>query len=153
MGWAWRYQSLAPSQAECISQILGTPSIIPRQHFQQFNLKDQIGVRLDMCAELALAITQVRRYEEFAFATNLHAHQALVPALDHPAGADHALEGFAAIIGGIELAAIFEKSVVLGGDQRTSDHFPAVTQLNIFDHQFVAHHSPLLAPTDLRQGC
>ena len=90
-------------------------------------------------AELAFTIAQVRRYKEFALAAHFHAHQALVPALDHPAGADHALEGFAAIIGGIERAAIFEKSVVLGGDQRTFDHFPAVTQLNIFDHQFVAH--------------
>ena len=70
-----------------------------------------------MGAELAFAIAQMGRHKQFAFAANAHAHQALVPALDHPAGANHALEGFAAIIGGIELSAVFEKALVLGGDQ------------------------------------
>src|SRR3989338_4951443 len=97
-----------------------------------------------MRAELALTITQVRRHKEFALAADFHAHQALVPTFDHPAGADYTLEWFAALVGGVERAAIFEKSVILGGDQRTFDHFLAVTQLNIFDHQFVAHHSPRL---------
>src|SRR3990167_1025348 len=122
------------------------PSIIPRQHFQQLDLKDQVGVGLDVRTELAIPIPQVRGDEEFALAADAHAHHADIPALDHPTGADHALEGLAAIIGGVELAAIFKKPIVLGGDQRPLDHFLAITQLNIFDHQFVAHHSPLLVP-------
>src|SRR3990167_5185976 len=108
-------------------------SIVPGQHFQQFDLEDQVGVGLDMGAELCFAVAEVGRDEEFAFAADFHTHQALIPAFDHASGADHALEGFAAIVGGVELGTVFEKTVVLGGDQCTLDHCLALAHPNIFD--------------------
>lgn len=63
----------------------------------------------------------------------------LLPALDHPAGADHALERLAAIIGRVEDAAVFELAVVLRGDQGAFDHGLAVAKLDVYDPKFVAH--------------
>ena len=64
----------------------------------------------------------------------------LIPALDHSPRTDHALEGFAALIGRVEAAAILKKAAVLGSDQRPLDGGLAFTQLDIFDTKFVAHH-------------
>lgn len=55
-------------------------SIIPRQYFQQLNLKTQVAVGLDMLAHRSLAIGQMRRNEQGPYTADLHAHQALVPA-------------------------------------------------------------------------
>ena len=63
----------------------------------------------------------------------------LVPALDHPAGTDHALEGLAARPGRVELAAVGQPAGVLGGDQGAFDHGLAVAFLDLGDVQFLSH--------------
>jgi len=63
----------------------------------------------------------------------------LLPTLDHPTGADHALEGFAALVGAVEQRAVAQRAAVLGGDQRTLDHRFAIAELNVFDQQFIVH--------------
>src|SRR5690606_29010049 len=93
-------------------------SVVARQHLEQLDLENQIRVGRD-AAHGALAIAQLRRHPQPALAAHAHAHQADVPALDHPASTDHALERLAAGEGGVELAAIFQGAAVLGGDQRT----------------------------------
>ena len=68
-----------------------------------------------------------------ARAADLHALHAFVPALDDMALAERKLERVVAILGGIELAAIFEETAVMGGDQGALDGSLAVAQLNIFN--------------------
>ncbi|MNE93216.1 hypothetical protein D3C80_1910390 [compost metagenome] len=87
----------------------------------------------------------MRRHEELALATDLHAHEADIPALDHSAGADHALERLAAVVGRVELCTVLQVAVVVGGDQSTLDRFLAVAQLNVFNPQFVAHGVPSIS--------
>lgn len=62
----------------------------------------------------------------------LHAKK-LFPPLDYAASADHALERFAPLPGGIEHRAIFQGAGVLGGDQRAFDHGFAVAQADVGD--------------------
>ena len=52
-------------------------SIIQRQHFQQFNFEDQFRIRRDLARD-AFALGQVRRHQQLAFATDLHAHDPLI---------------------------------------------------------------------------
>ncbi|CAI8803020.1 hypothetical protein EMIT0P395_10208 [Pseudomonas sp. IT-P395] len=114
-------------------------SILPRQHFQQLNLKHQIRIRRDL-AHRPLAIAQMRRHQQFSLAPHLHAHQALIPTLDHPPGANHALKRFATAVGRIELAAVFQPTRVLGGDQRAFDGGFAFADLKIDYLQFIIHN-------------
>ncbi|MOA34512.1 hypothetical protein D3C78_1558880 [compost metagenome] len=79
------------------------------------------------------------RHPQLALATDLHAHQAQIPALDDATGADHALEGFAATVGRIEFGAVFEGAAVLGGDQRTFDYAFAVALFQVDDLQLFIH--------------
>lgn len=65
--------------------------------------------------------------------------KSLIPALDYPAGADHALERLAAREGGVELAAVLQPAAVVGGDQRALDRLLAVAGVQVFDDQFAAH--------------
>src|SRR3546814_11731503 len=74
-----------------------------------------------MRADLALAIAQLRRHEQPALAADPHAHQPDVPTLDHPTGADHALEGFAACVGAVEQRAVSQRYAGLGGGSRYLD--------------------------------
>ena len=73
---------------------------------------------------------------EFAFAADLHAHQALVPTFDDAAGADDALEGFAFAVGGIEFGAVGEPAGVVGGDEGAFDHGFTSAGYEILDNQF-----------------
>ena len=74
---------------------------------------------------------------QFAFAADLHADQALVPAFDDAAGADNALEGFVFAVGGIEFGAVFEPAGVVGGDEGAFDDGFAVAKLQVFNDEFV----------------
>ena len=74
---------------------------------------------------------------EFAFAADLHAHQALIPAFNHAAGADHALEGFVVAVGGIEFGAVFEPAGLVGGDEGAFDDGFAVAKLQVFNDELV----------------
>src|SRR5690606_1972577 len=70
------------------------PSIVAGQHLQQLDLEDQVGIGRN-APDGAFAVAQVCRHEQLAPAAHAHAHQALVPALDDPPGADHAAVGAA----------------------------------------------------------
>jgi len=74
---------------------------------------------------------------QFAFAADLHADQALIPAFDHAAGADNALERFVFAEGGIEFGAVFEPAGVVGGDEGAFDDGFAVANLQVFNDEFV----------------
>ncbi len=56
-------------------------SIVARQHFQQFDLKPQVGVRCDVRAHASFTIRQVRGHLQCALAADLHAHQADVTSI------------------------------------------------------------------------
>lgn len=68
----------------------------------------------------------------------------LLPPLDHPPGADHALERFTAFPGRIEHGAILKSAGVLGGDQRALDHGFAGALAGVGDLQFVVAHGALV---------
>lgn len=74
---------------------------------------------------------------QFAFAADLHADQALIPAFNHAAGADNALERFVFAEGGIEFGAVFEPAGVVGGDEGAFDDGFAVANLQVFNDEFV----------------
>jgi hypothetical protein len=74
---------------------------------------------------------------EFAFAADLHADKALIPAFNDAAGADDALERFAFAVGGIEFGAVFEPAGVVGGDEGAFDEGFAVAMLQVFNNQFI----------------
>lgn len=57
----------------------------------------------------------------------------LIPAFDDPARTDHALEGFAARVGRVELGTVFQPAAVLSGDQRALDYLFAIAWMDIFD--------------------
>src|SRR5690606_23820436 len=114
-------------------------SVVPRQHFQQFNLEDQVRIRRDVRADLPFSVSEVGRYEQLALASDFHAHQALIPAFNYAPGAEHALEGFTALVGGVEHGAVFQGAGIWGGDQGAFDAFLAVAQLKVYHLQFVVH--------------
>jgi hypothetical protein len=63
----------------------------------------------------------------------------LVPALDDPPGADHALEGFATAVGGVEFSPVLQPATVLGGDQRAFYRGFSVAGLKIDYLKLVIH--------------
>lgn len=63
----------------------------------------------------------------------------LLPALDHAAGADHALKRFATAVGRVELAAVFQPAGVLGSDQCAFDGGLTLAHLKIDYLQFIIH--------------
>ena len=72
---------------------------------EQVDHEHQRLTRLDHAARAAVAVAQVRRDHELAPAADLHARHALVPAADHPAGAEREAERRAAVPRGVELLA------------------------------------------------
>ena len=66
-------------------------------HFHQLNFEDQGGIWRDYSAGAGRAVSQLRRDEQFACAADLHASDALIPALDHRAVAQGELEWLAAV--------------------------------------------------------
>src|SRR5262245_29024930 len=69
----------------------------------QVDDEDQRRVRLDRWRLALRAVGQVRRDDQLAPPALLHADQALVPSLDHLAGAELEVEGLSAVIGAVEL--------------------------------------------------
>jgi len=118
--------------------------IVARQHFQQFNFKNEIRIGFYQRVDLAFAISEMCGNVQFAFTADLHAHQALVPAFNHSTGADHTLERFAFAVGGIEFGAVFEPAGVVGGDECAFDDGFAVANLQVFNNEFVPHATYVL---------
>lgn len=90
----------------------------------------------DQRTDLPFAISEVRGNLQFAFAADLHAHQALVPAFDDAAGTDYTLEGFAFAVGGIEFGAVFKPAGVVGGDKGAFGHGFTRAGDEVLDNQF-----------------
>ena len=65
----------------------------------------------------------------------------LLPSLDHPPRANHALERFTPAVGRIEFSPVFQPATVLGGNQRAFDGGFAVAWLKVNDLQLVVHDS------------
>src|SRR5690606_20542570 len=82
------------------------------------------------------AVGQVRRDGDLAAATDLHAEQALVPALDDLADADLEAQRGAAVPGGVELLAGGPGHAdVVRADDRAGNGLVAVTDLDVLDDQ------------------
>jgi len=72
---------------------------------KQLDIEDQHGVRRNDAAGAARAIAQLRLQDQCALAADLHAFDALVPALDHAPRAQGEFERFAAIDRAVEFLA------------------------------------------------
>src|SRR3954469_473276 len=72
---------------------------------EQVHHEDQGLAALDGTARTALTVTQMRRDDELPPAADLHALHPLVPAGDHPAGAEREAERRVAVVAGVELLA------------------------------------------------
>src|SRR5882762_5985511 len=75
-------------------------------HVQQFDVEQQRRVRRDRAAGAAGAISELRRDDERPLAADLHAREALIPALNHLAGAEFEFEWVVAIARAVELLAV-----------------------------------------------
>src|SRR5262249_35817448 len=73
----------------------------------------EFGVRRDHAAGATLAVRQIRRNHELAFAADLHPGDAFVPALDDLPGPELEAERFAAIEAAVELLAVLERAGVM----------------------------------------
>jgi hypothetical protein len=81
----------------------------------QLDIEDQGRVRRDHTTGPTRAIAKLRRNDQGTLAAHLHAGDALVPAADHPAGAERKGEGLAAVARGIELGALLAALVEPAG--------------------------------------
>lgn len=60
---------------------------LPSADFQQFDIEEQRGIGWNISAGALLAVAQFGRDDQLAFAADLHAGHALIPAFDDFAGA------------------------------------------------------------------
>ena len=77
---------------------------------EEFHLEDEGGVGRDDGGEPAGTVGVVGSARELGVLADGHLHHALVPALDDLALADDELERSAAVLGGVELAAVHERA-------------------------------------------
>src|SRR6185437_8562837 len=75
-------------------------------YVEQFDVEDQRRVRRNHAARTARTVAKLRWNHERALAAHLHAGHALVPPLDHAAGAERKAERRAAIARTVELGAV-----------------------------------------------
>lgn len=99
-------------------------------HTQQFDIEDQFGLGRDGAASL-LAISELVRNKEAAFAADFHAFEAHVPARDHLPPPLHKRERVAAVHRGIELGAVAQPSGVVDGELFAGRRGRAVTGFNV----------------------
>src|SRR5262245_34814650 len=74
-------------------------------NLQEFHFEEQRRIGRDHAAGAARAVAELGRDGELALAADLHACDALVPALDHVALAERKHERLAAVLARVELAA------------------------------------------------
>jgi hypothetical protein len=82
----------------------------------ELSLKDERRVGRDDTADGAVSVGEVGGDGELAPLADLHAEEALIPALDDLALADGEVERLAAIVAGVELGAIGEGTTVVNGN-------------------------------------
>src|SRR5262245_60833585 len=80
------------------------------------NLEDQLGVGRNLRRRAAPAVGQLGGEPQVALAPDLHAGYALVPALDHFAGAKFEGERLAGVLAGVELRAVEQPAGVVNRD-------------------------------------
>lgn len=90
--------------------------MLPLFDVDKLSLEDESGVGGDDTTDAAGAIGELRVDSELALLANLHAEEALVPALDDLAGADSEVKGVATVEAGIELLAVDEGTRVVDID-------------------------------------
>src|SRR3989338_831336 len=73
---------------------------------QQFHIELERGVRWNHAARAACTVAEGGRNDQGALATDLHALDAFVPALDDHARAQRELEGVVAVAAGVELGTL-----------------------------------------------
>src|SRR5436305_2452913 len=104
--------------------------------------EDEGGAGLDDAARAALAVGLVRRDGQPAAAADLHAGDALVPALDDHADAEPELQRVTAVPGGVELlTALVSDADVVRADQAAGGRLWAVAHDQVLDHEVVRSRS------------
>lgn len=78
-------------------------------------------------------IAHLRRDSKLALATDFHACNAFIPALDDFASAESEGKGLAAVERRIELSAVGEGTGIVDGDLLAGDGFVSVTDYSVFD--------------------
>src|SRR5262249_43561546 len=85
-------------------------------HFHQLHFEFEAGVRRDVRRMSARAVAEIGRDDEAAFAADLHADDALIPAFDHLTGSDLEIERFTFVARAVELATVHERARVVNRD-------------------------------------
>src|ERR1700712_3728558 len=111
-------------------------------HAEQVHDEDQRLVRTDHAAGAALAVGHRRRDRDLAPAADLHALDALVPALDDLALAEPELEGVATVPGRVELLAVLPGHAdVVHVDDPPGDRLVALADLEVLDLELVGRRA------------
>src|SRR5262249_42145016 len=84
-----------------------------RINVQQLDLQHQRRDPRGPAARAATAVTELRRYPEFALSAHLHRHDAFIPALDALSDADFEFERLAAIQRTVEFCSVLERACVM----------------------------------------
>src|SRR5262249_51412585 len=102
-------------------------------HAQQLDIEDQSSAGRDRSREALVPVSQRRRHEQPARPADLHARDALVPALDHGAAAELERDRLFLVTGAIELLAVGEPARVVHGHGLTglSDGARALSALDV----------------------
>ena len=96
----------------------------PRSHgssrlldVEQLDLEFERGIGRDDAARAARAVAEVRRDHQCAFAADLHAGNAFVPAFDHAAAAERERKRLAPVARAVELGAVEQPAGVVDDDR------------------------------------
>src|SRR5882672_1682985 len=104
-------------------------------YFEQLDVEHQGGVGRDHAATALLAVGELGRDGELAHAADLHAFDALVPALDDIARAEGEVERVAAAAAGVELLAVGELADVVHEDVVAGARRGAAADDQVLDDQ------------------
>src|SRR6266508_4378640 len=104
-------QLLGDVAALDIEIVTRRPALL-RLNVEQLDFKHQSRIRRDR-TDAATAVTELRRYHEFALSAHLHRHDAFIPALDDLSDADFEFERLAAIQRTVEFGSVFEGAGVM----------------------------------------
>src|SRR4051794_23397704 len=117
-------------------------SVIASPHSDEVDDEDQGRAGLDHAARAAIPVRLLRGDGQPPAATDLHAGDALVPALDHHAHAEPELQRVAAVPGGVELlTALVGDADVVRAHQAAGGRLRALAHDQVLDHEVVRGRS------------
>src|SRR3954463_14201901 len=117
-------------------------SVIALSHSDEVDDEDQGRAGLDHAARAAIPVRLLRGDGQPPAATDLHAGDALVPALDHHAHAEPELQRVAAVPGGVELlTALVGDADIVRAHQAAGGRLRAVADDQVLDHEVVRGRS------------